>query len=126
MSSKDRLEQLLRQYDTLTLFSNEVEEPEEEEQCIFAKQFEAYLRPVCQEALRNASHISINECYLEAFKKYMEWRNVVLESVYQQLRVKELSLPTPKLYLPPAILAQAAPSLPPPPLFPDVCIDDPA
>jgi hypothetical protein len=127
MRSRNKLEELLRQHDNLTLFVEE----EEGEQCEYAKQFEAYLKTVCRDALQNPSHISVNECYLEMFKKYMEWRMVVekdhryhtgerghrclwhaLEYFFLKVKLVELALPSAKLYLPPAL------SLPPPPLFP--------
>jgi hypothetical protein len=123
------LEETLRQHDSLTLFPDAIGEGEEDKQCIFGKQFEAYLQTACQDVLTNPSHISINEFYLEMFKKYMEWRTVVpknhrnrigerghrciwhaMEDYYQKVRLVELSLPSPKLYLPP--------ELPEPPLLP--------
>ena len=113
----------------------------EPQQCIYGKQYEAYVHEVCQTVRKDPSHITVNEGYLEIFLKYMAWyitvpkshRNHVGErghrclfhvliDGYESLRRIELSLPTPKLYLPPAVLP---PQIPPPSMFPDIIPDEP-
>lgn len=140
MSASPNLEELVRQHDALTLQREEV--VEEEEQCIYAQQYDAYLRIACQDALNNPTHLVLNECYLEMFKKFMEWRTVVpkshrnrigekghrclfhvLEKYYQLLRLKELALPSPKLWLPTVVAQEVAP-LPPPPLLPNIFVKE--
>jgi hypothetical protein len=143
MAQQTFLDELSHRHDRFR-FNARAPVEEEREQCSFGKQYEAYVNEVCQTVQKNPSHITVNEGYLEIFLKWMEWRTAVpkshrnhigerghrcifhaLESGYALLRRLELSLPTPKLYLPPAVLPPEPPKIPPPPLFPDVFINEP-
>jgi hypothetical protein len=114
------------------------------EDCVCKQQFEASVRDFCQQALVNPTHISINQAYLMLFKKFMEFRAAVpkkcrnhvgergklciwhaLEQSYLQLRRAELMLAPPLLFLSPPEPPKVADPVPPPPLFSDICIDEP-
>lgn len=143
MAQQTFLNDLLPHHDSFR-FETHAPIEEEREQCSFGKQYEAYVNDVCQTVSKNSSHITVNEGYLEIFLKYMEWRKAVskshrnhigerghrclfhvLEGGYESLRRIELSLPTPKLYLPPAVLPPEPPKIPPPRLYDDVFINEP-
>lgn len=109
----------------------QLETPEkQEESCIYARRFAEVIEPLCRDAIANPDHISINQAMLLLLKKYFEWRSSVprnhrnrmseqghvclfhiFERAYQHLKILELSLAPPMLYLP-----QPPPApLPPPP-----------
>lgn len=93
---------------------------EEEDICIYAKHFAMAIEPTCRDAVANPGHVAINQAMLNLLKKYFEWRYSVpkshrnrvaehghvcifhvFERAYQQLKVLELSLAPPMLFLPP-------------------------
>ena len=96
--------------------------PEEQaDECIYARHFGAWAAALCQDELRNPTHIGINQKMLLLTKKYFEWRATVpkahrdrigershtcifhvFERVYHELMALELSLTPPMLFLPPA------------------------
>lgn len=100
--------------------------PEGPNFCPYAKQFAQWVEPLCEEALRNPTHVTINQAKVRALDKFREWRTFVpkkhraytgnqhlcifhvFQAAYERLRTAELSLSPPMLFIPP-------PPLPPPP-----------
>lgn len=116
--------------------------------CEYALAFTATAQELCQPALEQPTHVALNQCLLLLTKKYWEFYYVVpkrhryqvgerghrcihavFQHFYEVLKCQELRLQPPMFFLPaPAPIALPAqpelPLIPPPPLFPDVCIDD--
>ena len=105
---------------------------EKEERCVYAQHFGAWAEALYQEEVRAPSHVGINQKMLLLTKKYFEWRPTVpkshrdrisdrghvcifaiFERTFYRLRVLELSLVPPMLFIPPP--PPAPPALPPPP-----------
>lgn len=97
--------------------------------CIYAQRFAAQAEEICQRAVRERSHIAINQALLQVTRRYWEWFAVVPKShrtcvearahrcihatfqqTYQLLKALELSIEPPLLFLP----------APPPPPAPPV------
>ncbi len=97
-----------------------------EDHCIYAQHFAAWADALYQEETQAPTHIGINQKMLLLMKKYFEWRAVVpkahrdrvgershvcifhiFERMFNRLKVLELSLAPPMLFLPPP------PQLPP-------------
>ncbi len=95
--------------------------PTEEEQptlCVYARKFNTWAEELCAGAIQTPSIVSINQSKVLLLDKYMEWRNFVpkrhrlytgnahfcifhvFESIYDRLKVVELSLTPPMLFLP--------------------------
>jgi hypothetical protein len=104
--------------------------------CEYAQAFAVYAQEVCQVALQNATHVTLNQALLQLTKKYWEYYYVVpkrhgkpshpcIHAVFQQysevLRAKELQLQPPMLFIPPPA---APPMLPPPPMLPDIFVKE--
>ena len=100
-----------------------------EQQCIYAQRFAPWADGLVQDEMRDPTPVGINQKMLLLTKKYFEWRAEVpkahrdrigershicifhiFERTYHRLRVLELSLTPPMLFLPPP------PSLPPAPV----------
>lgn len=110
----------------------ELPEPEIEKPsnlCVYAQQFDAWAQELCVGSVRNLSVVSLNQAKVLLLDKYMQWKASVpkrhraytasgpnshiciyhvFETAYDRLRVLELSLTPPMLFLP-------LPPLPPPP-----------
>ena len=103
--------------------------------CEYAQAFTAYAQELCQAALQNPTHVTINQAHLQLYKKYWEWYYVVpkrhryhvgerghycIHAVFQHfhevLMRKELQLQPPMLFVPAPPPAQFHP---PPRLLPD-------
>lgn len=101
---------------------------EKEELCIYAQHYSAWANALYQEEVKQPTHIGINQKMLLLTKRFFEWRVAVpkahrerigerghvcifhiFERVFYRLKVLELSLTPPMLFLPPA------PPPPPPP-----------
>lgn len=101
---------------------------EKEDQCIYAKHFALWADAMYQEEAKSPTLVGINQKMLLLTKKYFEWRAVVpkahrdrvgershicifhiFERTFHGLKVLELALSPPMLFLPPN-------SVPPPPL----------
>jgi hypothetical protein len=105
---------------------------EEEELCTYAQHFALWAEELYQEEVEAPSHVGINQKMLMLLKKYFEWRTVVpkmhrdrigerghvcifhiLERSYHRLKVLELTLAPPMLFLPqPSPAATPALTLP--------------
>jgi hypothetical protein len=99
---------------------------EKQNYCIYARKFSEWSEELCVGALSGPSLVSINQAKVLLLDKYMEWGNSVPKKhrtytagghtcifhtfimAYNRLRVVELSLTPPMLFIPP-------PPLPPPP-----------
>lgn len=92
----------------------------EDQPCVYAQQFATQAVSLYQPALQDPSHISLNQALLQVCKKYWEWFYVVpkrhrihvegrqhhcihaeFRQIYERLKVVELSLAPPMLFLPP-------------------------
>lgn|GEM_PF-3873397 len=104
--------------------------PPEEEQpnlCVYARKFNTWAEELCVGAIQTPTVVSINQAKVLLLDKYMEWRSFVpkrhrlytgnahicifhvFEGAYDRLKVVELSLTPPMLFIP---------EPPPPPLPP--------
>ena len=119
-------------------FSFEEKKPQQHkalQACEYAQAFTGYAQEVCQAALANATHVTLNQALLQLTKKYWEFYYVVpkrhrhqvgerghrcIHAVFQQyyevLKRKELQLQPPMLFVPAPPPGQVLPS---PPLLPD-------
>jgi hypothetical protein len=108
---------------------DQIPEPAEERDiCMYAQRFEVWARQLCEE--HQSSVVTINQAKVLLLDKYFEWRAYVprqhrnrvsenshhciwhvFEERYRTLRLVELSINGPMLFLPPP----PAPPLPPPP-----------
>lgn len=106
--------------------------------CEYAQAFTASAQEICQPALQNATHVTLNQALLQLTKKYWEFYYVVpkrhryqvgerghrclhavFQHYYEVLKRKELQLQPPMLFVP---VPPPPPMLPPPPLLPDTFI----
>jgi hypothetical protein len=107
--------------------------------CEYAHAFTAYAQEVCQAALQNATHVTLNQALLQLTKKYWEFYYVVpkrqhryqvgerghrcihavFQHFYEVLKRKELQLQPPMLFVPVPPPAQITP---PPPLLPNLFV----
>jgi hypothetical protein len=94
--------------------------------CVYAHKFNTWAQELCVGATNDPSIVSINQAKVLLVDKYMEWRSFVpkrhrtytghahicifhvFEITYDRLKVVELSLSPPMLFLP-------SPPVPPPP-----------
>jgi hypothetical protein len=95
--------------------------------CLYAKKFLEWANALCEEMMNSPDIVSVNQNKVLLLDKYFEWRNFVpkshrfkvsdvghrcifhvFEQAYTLLKVTELSLTPPMLFLPP-------PPPPPPP-----------
>jgi hypothetical protein len=98
--------------------------------CAFAEKLAEHLGPLVTAAIQSRSHIVINQTKVVLLDKFFEWRKFVpekhrllegdhlclfevFETAYEQLKVTELALAPPMLFLPPS--SSPAPASPPPP-----------
>lgn len=100
--------------------------------CIFAKEFSGWVSELLAKAKNDPSIVFVNQAKVLLLDKYFEWRNSVpkshrvrtggvghacvfqvFEQAYASLRVIELALTPPMLFIPPPPLP--LPSPPPPP-----------
>lgn len=107
----------------------EFELPSDEEQpdyCVYARKFNEWAQELCISATQQSSIVSINQNKVLLLDKYMQWKASVprrhraytgsghaclfsvFERAYDRLRVLELSLTPPMLFIP-------SPPVPPPP-----------
>lgn len=108
--------------------------------CVYAGKFNAWAQELCVGATQSPSVVSINQSKVLLVDKYMEWRSFVpkrhraytgnthvcifhiFEIAYDRLKVVELSLTPPMLFLPTP--PPPLPSLPPPPQIAGVFIGE--
>ncbi len=117
--------------------SHDFELPEEPPNlCVYAQKFQEWTQDLCIKVAQIPSIVSVNQFKVLLIDKYFEWRSFspkrhrnytgtaqgshtcifhVFETAYNRLKVVELSLTPPMLFLPP-------PPVPPPPPAPPVQI----
>jgi hypothetical protein len=115
MNSED-FDRLWRQ----SMDSNQLRPEKKEQQCIYAQRFAPWADGLVQDEMQEPTPIGINQKMLLLTKKYFDWRAAVpkshrerigershvcifhiFERTYHRLRVLELSLTPPMLFLPP-------------------------
>lgn len=108
--------------------SHDFELPEEQPNlCVYAQKFQEWAQELCIKATQNPTIVSVNQNKVLLIDRYFEWRSFspkkhrnytgaahtcifhVFEMAYNRLKVVELSLTPPMLFIPPP---------PPPPLPP--------
>jgi hypothetical protein len=118
MKAKASLEELLQRHDQLQLTFHLLETVED--CCEYAKHFHAWTKQVCEQASRSGDLVQLNQAKVRLLDRYFEWRVVVpkshrnrtaehghlcvfhiFERAYQSLKIAELSLTGPLLFLPP-------------------------
>lgn len=118
MTDRTSLEELLRRHEHLQLTFVTLEAVEDI--CDFAKHFRAWTKQYCEPAIQSGDLIQLNQCKIRLLDRYFEWRAAVpkshrnrigehshicifhiFEVAYNALRVAELSISGPPLYLPP-------------------------
>jgi hypothetical protein len=89
------------------------------QQCVYARKFSEWAGQLCVKAAQEADIVSVNQAKVLLLDKYFEWRNAVPKShrnrlgdnghscifqafgeAYERLKVVELSLTPPMLFLP--------------------------
>lgn len=101
--------------------------------CVYSLKFNDWAQELCVGATKDPSVVTINQSKVLLVDKYMEWRSFVpkrhrsytspnhtcifhvFETAYNRLKVVELSLTPPMLFLPLPPLPAPPPPLPPPP-----------
>ncbi len=107
--------------------------PERQTYCVYAIRFNTWAEELCVGATTNPSIVSINQAKVLLLDKYMQWRSFVpkrhraytgsahtcifhvFEIAYDRLKVVELSLTPPMLFLPVPPPQEPPPPPPPPP-----------
>lgn len=127
----------------------EVEHPERSPPtCEYAQAFTMTAQELCQPALDQPTHVTVNQCLLLLTKKYWEFYYVVpkrhrqqigerghrcihgvFQHFYEVLKCQELRLQPPMFFLSGPVSTSLPPRpepplIPPPPLFPEICIED--
>jgi methionine aminopeptidase len=93
---------------------------ETEDICEYAKHFRASTKQYCEPAIHSGDLIQINQCKIRLLDRYFEWKAAVpkshrnrigehshicifhiFETAYNSLRIAELSISGPPIYLPP-------------------------
>jgi hypothetical protein len=103
--------------------------------CVYAQKFSEFTEPLCANAARTASVVAVNQAKVLLLDKYWEWYRVVplrhrsvgslngrhtcifgvFELAYNRLKLIELALTPPMLFLPAPL-----PPVPPPPPPPQI------
>lgn len=118
MTDRSSLEALLRRHEGLQLRFFTIEETEDI--CEFGKHFRAWTKQYCEPAIQSGDLIQINQCKIRLLDRFFEWRAAVpkahrnrigeqshtcifhiFEAAYNALRIAELSLSGPPIYIPP-------------------------
>lgn len=118
MTDRSSLEALLRRHEALQLTFVTIEETEDI--CEFGKHFRAWTKQYCEPAIQSRDLIQINQCKIRLLDRFFDWRAAVpkshrnrigehshtcifhiFEVAYNSLRIAELSLSGPPIYIPP-------------------------
>ena len=103
--------------------------------CVYAQKFAEFAEPLCADAVQNASLVTVNQAKLLLLDKYWEWYRVVpmrhrslngpnsrhtcifgvFEAAYNRLKLIELALTPPMLFIPEPLPLPPPPPPPPPP-----------
>jgi hypothetical protein len=119
-------------------YHNVLKKNHQPKRCPLAQQFFDLINPMCQEAIQSGSTIRINQVKLQTQDSYFNYRAIapqnhrfnmnprsnhiclfhVYEQIIEQLRLAELKLCPPQLYIPEP--PPPPPPLPPPPPPPQI------